>query len=43
VRTATILFLSILSARAVAAEDKSKPGEFITEPATLITTLSSSD
>ena len=35
-RTATILFLSILSARAVAAEDKSKPGEFITEPATLI-------
>ena len=32
-RTATILFLSILSARAVAAEDKSKPGEFITEPA----------
>ncbi len=35
-RTATILLLSILSARAVAAEDKSKPGEFITEPATLI-------
>lgn len=35
-RIATILLLSVLSARAVAAEDKAKPGEFITEPATLI-------
>ena len=35
-RTATILFLLILSARTVAAADKSKAGEFITEPATLI-------
>ena len=35
-RTATILFLLILSARTVAAADKSKAAEFIVEPPTLV-------